>query len=129
MIKTPLINAMLAALLLGTCVSAAAEVVVVVSAKSSATALTQEQAADIVPVDQAEGAGPRDEFYQKSAGKNAAQLKAYWSQRIFSGKGQPPKAAGDNGAVKAMLAANPTMVGYIDKSAVDASVKPLLTVK
>jgi ABC-type phosphate transport system substrate-binding protein len=143
MIKTPLINAMLAALLLGNCVSAAAEVVVVVSAKSSATALTQEQAADIflgrsntlpgagaaVPVDQAEGAGPRDEFYQKSAGKNAAQLKAYWSQRIFSGKGQPPKAAGDNGAVKAMLAANPTMVGYIDKSAVDASVKPLLTVK
>lgn len=136
-------STLIAALLAGACLTASAEIVVVVSAKSTATALTQDQAADIflgrsnalpgagaaVPVDQAEGAAIRDEFYQKAAGKSGAQLKAYWSKQIFSGKGQPPKAVGDSAAVKTLLASNPNMVGYIDKAAVDATVKPLLTVK
>lgn len=131
------------ALLAGATASASAEVVVVVSAKSAATALTQDQAADIflgrsntlpgggaaVPLDQADGAAIRDEFYQKATAKSGAQLKAYWSKQIFSGKGQPPKAVGDSAAVKAQLAGNPNLVGYIDKAAVDATVKPLLTIK
>lgn len=130
-------------LLASACLAASAEVIVVVSAKSPATALTQEQAADIflgrsttlpgagaaIPIDQTDGAAPRDEFYQKATSKSSAQLKAYWSKQIFSGKGQPPKAAGDSAAVKAMLATNPNLVGYIDKAAVDATVKPLLTIK
>jgi len=122
---------------------AAADVVVVVSAKSAATALTEEQASDIflgkantlpgggqaVPVDQPDGSPARELFYSKAVGKSAAQLKAYWSKQIFSGKGQPPKEAGDNAAVKSLVAGNPNIVGYIDKSAVDATVKVLLTVK
>jgi ABC-type phosphate transport system substrate-binding protein len=122
---------------------ALADVVVVVSAKSAASTLTEEQASDIflgksnalpgggqaVPVDQPDGSAARELFYSKVAGKTGAQLKAYWSKQIFSGKGQPPKEAGDNAAVKALVAGNPNIVGYIDKSAVDASVKVLLTVK
>lgn len=136
-------STLIVALLATACLAASAEVIVVVSAKSPATALTQEQAADIflgrsnslpgagtaVPIDQAEGAALRDEFYQKSASKSGPQLKAYWSQKIFSGKGQPPKAVGDSAAVKTLLASNPNMVGYIDKAAMDATVKPLLTIK
>lgn len=136
-------STLIAALLAGTCLYASAEVVVVVSAKSTATVLTQDQAADIflgrsttlpgagvaVPIDQADGAATRDEFYQKTAAKNATQLKAYWSKLIFSGKGQPPKVVGDSAAVKTLLASNPNLVGYIDKAAVDATVKPLLTIK
>ena len=120
-----------------------AEVVVVVSAKSAATSLNAEQAADIflgksstlpgggaaVPVDQAEGSSVRDEFYNKAAGKSGAQLKAYWSKQIFTGKGRPPKDVGDNGAVKSLIAANPNMIGYIDKSAMDDSVKALVSIK
>lgn len=131
----------LAAVLLGAASLAHAEIVVVVSAKSGATALSADQASDIflgkpsalpgggqaVPIDQAEGA-TRDAFYQKALGKNAAQLKAYWSKQIFSGKGQPPKVAGDGAAVKALVASNPNMVGYIDKSAVDGTVKVLLSI-
>lgn len=142
MVMSPVLRTLLCAALL-TGASASAEVVVVVSAKSPATALTQEQAADIflgrsttlpgagavVALDQAEGAAARDEFYQKTAGKSSAQLKAYWSKQIFSGKGQPPKAVADSASVKSQLAGNPNLVGYIDKSALDASVKPLLTVK
>ena len=122
--------------------AAQAETVVVVSAKSGAGPLTADQVSDIflgksnalpgagqaVPIDQAEGA-LRDEFYQKATDKTAAQVKAYWSKQIFSGKGQPPKAVGDSAAVKSLLATNPNMIGYIDKSAVDGSVKVLMSVK
>lgn len=123
--------------------SAVAEVVVVVSAKSGASPLTVDQVSDIflgksnalagagqaVPIDQNDASATREEFYKKATGKNAAQVKAYWSKQIFSGKGQPPKEVGDNASVKTLLASNPNMVGYIDKAAVDASVKVLLTIK
>ncbi|HEY3697861.1 MAG TPA: phosphate ABC transporter substrate-binding protein [Spongiibacteraceae bacterium] len=116
---------------------ALAEVVVVVSAKSAAGTLTSSQVADIflgksatfpsggkvTPIDQSEGSAGRDEFYTKVAGKSAAQVKAYWSKIIFSGKGQPPKEAGDSAAVKKAVAGNPESIGYIDKAAVDSSVK------
>ncbi len=129
-----------AALCLGA-VSAQADVVVVVGAKSSVGALTDDQVGQIflgkaatfpnggqaVPVDQAEGAGPRNEFYTKVTGKDAAQVKSYWSKIIFTGKGQPPKEVPGNGDVKKLVADNPNMIGYIDKSAVDGSVKVVLT--
>jgi len=122
--------------------AALAETVVVVSAKSSASALTMEQVSDIflgksavlpgggqaVPVDQAEGP-LREDFYHKATGKTGSQVKAFWSKQIFTGKGQPPKEVGDSAAVKALVANNPNLIGYIDKSALDASVKSVLSVK
>jgi ABC-type phosphate transport system substrate-binding protein len=79
--------------------------------------------AQAVPVNQNEGSAARDKFNEAVCKKNASQYKAYWSQLVFTGKGTPPKDAGDDAAVKALVAANPTMIGYIDASAVDASVK------
>lgn len=142
-ISKKFIAGMVATSIFAASMPALADVVVIVSAKSSASTLTEDQAADIflgrtntlpgggqaVPVDQAEGSAARDLFYSKVASKSAAQLKAYWSKQIFSGKGQPPKEAGDNAAVKGVVAGNPNAIGYIDKSAVDATVKVLLTVK
>lgn len=123
--------------------SSMADVVVVVSAKSAAMTLSIDQASEIflgraitlpgggavAPIDQSEGSAAREVFYQKVVGKNAAQLKAYWAKQIFSGKGTPPKDGGSDGAVKAMVAANPGLIGYIDKDAMDGSVKALLTIK
>jgi hypothetical protein len=114
-----------------------ADVAVVVSAKSTAGTLTAAQASDIflgkasafpsggqaIPIDQNEGSAIRDEFYTKVANKSAAQVKAYWSKIIFSGKGQPPKEVADSSAVKKLIADNPNVIGYIDKAAVDGSVK------
>ena len=122
---------------------ARAEVVVIVSAKSPVSALTAEQVEELflakaanfpggavaVPIDQAAGSAPREEFYAKVASKNAAQLKAYWSKLVFTGKGKAPKEAGGSAAVKAEVAANPNMIGYIEKDALDGTVKAVLTVK
>jgi ABC-type phosphate transport system substrate-binding protein len=111
--------------------AAHADVVVVVSAKSSASKLTKDQVADIflgrstslVPLDQAAGSPVRDEFYTKVAGQTAAQVKTLWAKLSFSGKGTPPKALGGDDEVKAQLAANPNAIAYMEKSKVDASVK------
>ncbi|MBQ0780051.1 MAG: phosphate ABC transporter substrate-binding protein [Thalassolituus oleivorans] len=76
-----------------------------------------------IPVDQTEGAVARESFNEKVLGKNSSQLKAYWSRLIFTGKGTPPKESGSDADVKALVANNPNIIGYIDSSAVDGSVK------
>lgn len=76
-----------------------------------------------IPLNQSEGSAARDKFNEAICKKNANQYKAYWSQLVFTGKGTPPKEAGDDAAVKALVAANPNMIGYVDAGAVDASVK------
>jgi len=84
--------------------------------------------AQAVPVNQNEGTATREKFNEGVCKKNASQYKAYWSQLVFTGKGTPPKDAGDDAAVKALVAANPNMIGYVDASAVDASVKVVFKV-
>lgn len=79
--------------------------------------------AQAVPINQNEGSASRDKFNESVCKKNASQYKAYWSQLVFTGKGTPPKDGGDDAAVKALIAANPNMIGYVDSSVVDASVK------
>lgn len=125
----------LAALSLGT--AAADAQVVVVGAKSPVANLTKEQAADVfmgkmpsLPgggapelIDQPESSPLRDEFYSKVVGKSAAQAKQYWAKLAFTGKGTPPKETGGSADVKKLVGANPNAIGYIEKSAVDASVK------
>jgi ABC-type phosphate transport system substrate-binding protein len=76
-----------------------------------------------VPIDQDDGTPARDAFNEKVLGKSDSQLKSYWSRLIFTGKGTPPKQSGSDADVKALIAKNPNMIGYIDASAVDGSVK------
>ena len=103
--------------------------------------LSVEQASDIflngssfpggsqaVAIDQSEGSPIHDEFYTKVASKSSPQLKAYWYKVIFTGKGRPPKEVPDSATIKRIVVDNPTAIGYIEKGAVDASVKVVLTV-
>lgn len=114
---------------------AQAETVVVVGAKSPASAMSKEQVADIfmgratnfTPLDQPESSPLRDDFYSKVTGKSAAQAKSYWAKLSFTGKGTPPKEVGGSAEVKKEVAENPSLMGYIEKSAVDGSVKVLFT--
>jgi ABC-type phosphate transport system substrate-binding protein len=76
-----------------------------------------------LPIDQNEGTTAREAFNSNILGKSASQLKSYWSRLIFTGKGTPPKQSGNDSDVKALVSNNPNMIGYIDSSAVDGSVK------
>lgn len=119
--------------------AATAEVVAVVSARSPVTALSEHQLADIflgklnrfpngelaVPIDQTEGSAARQEFYERYAGKSAAQVKAHWAKIIFTGRGQPPVSVSGPAEVKKRLVEDPNAIGYIDRAAVDDSVRIL----
>jgi ABC-type phosphate transport system substrate-binding protein len=120
--------------------AATADVVAVVSAKSAVTTLSKSQVADIflgkavrfpngvqaVPIDQADGSVAHDEFYAKLAGKSAAQLRAYWSKIIFTGRGEPPPEVANSDEMKKRLIQNPAAIGYIESNRVDDTVRVVL---
>ncbi len=120
----------------------AGELVVIVSTKNPVTTLRADQVADIflgqvasfpggaeaVAIDQVIGSAERDEFYAKVTAKTRPLIKAYWTKMIFTGRGQPPKEVSTAAAVRKLVADNPSLIGYIDKSALDASVKTVLVV-
>ncbi|TFW26514.1 phosphate ABC transporter substrate-binding protein [Massilia arenosa] len=134
--------ALLCAVLAWPAYAGAADLVVIVSARSQVTALRAGQVADIflgqigrfpdgaeaIALDQALGSPQRDEFYSKVAARTPPLMKAYWSKMIFTGRGQPPKEAANSATVRRMVADNPNLIGYIDRAALDASVKPVLVV-
>jgi ABC-type phosphate transport system substrate-binding protein len=117
------------------CAAWSAQAEIVVIANPAVGPLTKDQVADLflgknasfTPIDQAEGAPIYADFYKKATGRDVAQVKSTWSRVVFSGKGQAPKQLPDSAAVKKAVAADPKGVGYIEKSAVDASVKAVLT--
>jgi ABC-type phosphate transport system substrate-binding protein len=120
---------------------ASPEVVVVVSAKNPVSTLSKHQVADIFlgkmvrfpdgsqvePIDQVENSAARETFYLKFAGKTPAQIKAYWSKIIFTGRGQPPPEVSNAIEVKKFIAEHPDAIGYIELKLVDDSVKVVLT--
>lgn len=123
--------------------ASAADLVVIVSARSAAPMLRADQVAaiflgqsaqlpdgaSVAAIDQLVGSPARDEFYARVAAKSPALLKAYWSKMLFTGRGQPPREADSNAAVRKLVADTPGMIGYIERSALDASVRPVLVVR
>ncbi|NQD38114.1 phosphate ABC transporter substrate-binding protein [Permianibacter sp. IMCC34836] len=81
---------------------------------------------EATPVNLKEGSAVREQFNQGLLGKSESQVKAYWSQLVFTGKGTPPKELDNDEAVKAFVASTPAGVGYIDASKVDGTVKVVL---
>jgi len=145
MIDQPLVRQRIAAVLLAAVAwlsplaARAVEFVVVVSPKNPLVSLQQEQVAalflgqvarfpdgaDAQTLDLPLGSAVRDTFYHQVAGKSPAMMKAHWTRMVFTGHGQPPREVAGSIAVRRMVAENPTMIGYIDRHALDASVKAL----
>jgi ABC-type phosphate transport system substrate-binding protein len=134
------------ALALAACVvaaSARADVVVVVHPHNPVAGMTAEQVTQIytgasttfpggaaaTPIDQPEGSAVRTEFLAKVLDKSDSQFKAIWSRLIFSGKGTRPRTLGSSAEVKKAVAADPAAIGFIERSALDNSVKPVLEAK
>ncbi|MGX4643585.1 phosphate ABC transporter substrate-binding protein [Massilia sp. SYSU DXS3249] len=120
----------------------AGELVVIVSARSPVEALRPDQVAAIflgqsprfpdgsvtAAIDQPIGSSQRDGFYQRLTGKTPALLKAHWSKMVFTGRGQPPRELAGNAAVRQAVAADPGAIAYIDREALDPSVRQVLLV-
>jgi ABC-type phosphate transport system substrate-binding protein len=135
-------GAALLAVLLATSTWACSQVAVVVGQYSAVTSMTADQVASVflgkskalpngaaaAPVDQPESTAIRGYFYKKLTGMDPAQVKASWARMVFTGKAAPPRAVADSTAVKWFVANNPGAIGYIENSAVDASVRVVLAI-
>lgn len=69
--------------------------------------------AEIRPIDLATRFAARERFVHDVLNKTPAQLKSYWNQQIFSGKGVPPPEAESTTEVIDYVLANPGAVGYL----------------
>ena len=130
-----MIRSLVLAATLGTALPALAEVVAVVNPAAAQASMTKDEVAQyflgksgaLTPIDQPESAPVRAEFYKKVTDKDMSQVKALWSKLVFTGKATPPKEVTSSADVKKAVAANPKAIGYIEKSAVDATVKVIYT--
>jgi ABC-type phosphate transport system substrate-binding protein len=112
-----------------------AEVVVVINPKNTASPMSNDQIAQFflgrsttfMPLDQSDSAPIRADFYKKLADKELSQVKTLWSKLVFTGKGTLPKEFSSSAEVKKAIAADVNAIGYIEKSAVDSSVKVIAT--
>ncbi|MYM33347.1 phosphate ABC transporter substrate-binding protein [Duganella sp. FT50W] len=134
-----LIRCCLALLLSCGGVALGADFVVIVSAKNPLTAMRADQVAAIFlaqtgrfpggeeaqALDLPLGSPLRDDFYRTVAARSPVLMKSYWTKMVFTGRGRPPRELPDSAAVRRMVADNPAMIAYIDRSALDASVKAI----
>jgi ABC-type phosphate transport system substrate-binding protein len=77
----------------------------------------------IRPVDLASRFEVREIFTREVLRKTSAQLRSYWNQQIFSGKGTPPVEADSIAEMLEYVASNPGAVGYLPVGASPARVK------
>ena len=114
-----------------------ADVVVIVSAQSTAPPPSPERIArifegkskDMIPVDLARPSEERREFYSKFLGTDDALVRERWSKLVFTGKRSLPKEFTSSADLVKAVAADPNVIGYVDRSFVNMTVKVIYTVK
>jgi ABC-type phosphate transport system substrate-binding protein len=132
--------------LLGATLAHAAEptsLVVVVNPQSGVDKLSREEIIDIflgryrklpsgktaLPIDMAEANTERARFYQLLVKKSSSEMSSYWARLVFSGQTSPPFQVPDTQAALELVQSSPNAIAYIDRSAVNASVKVVFELK
>jgi hypothetical protein len=82
----------------------------------------------IRPVDHKVDGAVRKSFSEAILRRSVAAVKAYWQQRIFSGRGVPPPAFDSDDAVVEYVTSHPGAVGYVSGTAAVGSAK-VMTVR
>ena len=124
-------------LIWATSLSANADIAIIVNPENSITSIELEDLQEIylgrtkrfhngdvaMPIDHKLGESVRESFNEKILGRTSKQVKAYWAQLVFTGRGWPPIQMLDDASIKAAVAKDPSAIGYIDASLVDDTVK------
>lgn len=77
----------------------------------------------VFALDQPEDSEIRANFSSQVLHRSVANMRAVWSQNIFTGKGLPPKVISPDLEMKRLVATNRNAIGYIRASQLDSSVK------
>jgi ABC-type phosphate transport system substrate-binding protein len=71
----------------------------------------------VAPVDLPSSADVRGIFSKKIHGKSVSAVKAYWQQRVFSGRDVPPPEKESDASIVAFVRNNPGAIGYVSENA------------
>lgn len=77
----------------------------------------------IQPVDLGEDNQIRELFCQTYLKKSLTNLKYYWVEKVFTGRGAPPLVLENEQKVKIFIASHPGAIGYIRMKSLDSTVK------
>lgn len=119
-----------------------ADIVVIVHPQASFNTLTLSEARQLfmdkskrlpdgqtaAPVMPPEHSALRKAFDRLVLDRDSKQMRAYWAQMIFTGRGKPPRHAENDEAMKQEVSTTPNAVGYIDQRSLDRRVKVVLTI-
>jgi len=78
---------------------------------------------EAIPVNLTQDNANRAIFDESLLERSSSQVSAYWAKLVFTGKGIPPKEVSTDADVIALVSANPNVIGYVDSSSVNDSVK------
>jgi len=115
--------------------AASADIVVIVHPDSPLVRMTSEQIANVylgrdaryTPIDLPESARHRHWFYYKVTGRDLPQIKMIRARLMA--QSTPPRIAQDSNEAVRFVAAHKNAIAYVERSAVDASVKEVMTVE
>lgn len=80
----------------------------------------------VTPLNQDGTSATATAFNREALNKSSSQVKAYWSRLVFTGKGIPPKEVASDAEVISRIEGDPTLVGYVDSTAVTGDIKVLI---
>lgn len=75
------------------------------------------------PVDQAESSPVRRKFSESVHRMDVPNVKGFWQEIVFSGRGEPPPERASDGDVVAFVKANRGAIGYVTVGATSPGVK------
>lgn len=124
-------------LLLQPVAGAMADVVVVANPRSGVEKLSRDEVINIFlgrfrqlpsglsaqPVDLPAGHPDKAVFYLRLVNKDLAEINAYWSRLVFSGRTTPPVQAKSADDLLEFIAKTPGAIGYIERAKADSRVK------
>ncbi|BFM16799.1 hypothetical protein R50073_29820 [Maricurvus nonylphenolicus] len=76
-----------------------------------------------IPLDQNINTQIYTDFSRVVLRRHPQQVKAYWAQQLFTGKGTPPRSVSSVEELKSLISQNPSFIGYIDAALVDDRVR------
>ena len=120
-----------------------ASLVIVVNPQSGVDKLSRDEIVDIflgryrklpsgkmaLPIDVAEANPERARFYQLLVKKSSSEMSSYWARLVFSGQTSPPFQVPDAKAALELVQSSPNAIAYMDRSAVNGSVKVVFELK
>jgi ABC-type phosphate transport system substrate-binding protein len=74
------------------------------------------------PIDLSANSALRTRFYRQLVDKNPAEINAYWSRLLFSGKTRPPRVIASSDEAMHLVSRLPSALAYVERSKVNGNV-------